>query len=303
MSLYGTPRTSVQDRAEIMNTREVSGDPTTGEVIADDRACLACSYDLRGLSSDGRCPECGTPVWVTLRPLGQWDTRWTWRVRLGLALLVISYVPLGAMLALAFLPTSARMAFNSFTETNPWLIAIFFTPAALFPWAAGILLFFGEPASLVRVRSTSRRQGRTLLVAALICAIVISPAIYYLTATAGTGGLVVILLSMSAHIAYELYAAALAWRLRFFASALPHVRLRRGLTVIFVLRVLSCGFCLTAPFLLFRYAGGNSLQAFDGYRHYPSLIAATLTVPFAAMIWWKLRQGGRTTPPIYSGSS
>ncbi len=30
-------------------------------------ACRACGYDLRGLRSDGRCPECGTPVAASLQ--------------------------------------------------------------------------------------------------------------------------------------------------------------------------------------------------------------------------------------------
>src|SRR5690606_22835141 len=29
--------------------------------------CARCAYDLRGLSVEGRCPECGLHVWVTLR--------------------------------------------------------------------------------------------------------------------------------------------------------------------------------------------------------------------------------------------
>ena len=29
--------------------------------------CRACGYDLRGQRSDGRCPECGTPIEATLR--------------------------------------------------------------------------------------------------------------------------------------------------------------------------------------------------------------------------------------------
>ena len=31
-------------------------------VVATDTPCRKCGYNLRGLSTDGRCPECGTPV-------------------------------------------------------------------------------------------------------------------------------------------------------------------------------------------------------------------------------------------------
>ena len=30
--------------------------------IQEDTPCLACGYNLRGLSSDWRCPECGTAI-------------------------------------------------------------------------------------------------------------------------------------------------------------------------------------------------------------------------------------------------
>jgi len=30
--------------------------------------CAVCGYDLRGLSVDKRCPECGTPIWNSYGP-------------------------------------------------------------------------------------------------------------------------------------------------------------------------------------------------------------------------------------------
>jgi hypothetical protein len=40
--------------------------PTSGP-IAHDHPCRKCGYNLRGLSADGRCPECGTPVGYSLK--------------------------------------------------------------------------------------------------------------------------------------------------------------------------------------------------------------------------------------------
>lgn len=35
--------------------------------IAEDKLCVDCGYNLRGLSTDGRCPECGADVEASLR--------------------------------------------------------------------------------------------------------------------------------------------------------------------------------------------------------------------------------------------
>src|SRR4051794_25805326 len=39
---------------------------TEASTLDQDLACLACSYNLRGLRSDARCPECGLPLAETL---------------------------------------------------------------------------------------------------------------------------------------------------------------------------------------------------------------------------------------------
>src|SRR5689334_24506997 len=36
-------------------------------VLETDVPCRKCSYNLRGLSADGRCPECGTPVGLSVQ--------------------------------------------------------------------------------------------------------------------------------------------------------------------------------------------------------------------------------------------
>jgi hypothetical protein len=38
-----------------------------GAVLAEDRACVQCGYNLRGLPYAGKCPECGIPVQDSLR--------------------------------------------------------------------------------------------------------------------------------------------------------------------------------------------------------------------------------------------
>jgi hypothetical protein len=41
--------------------------PPPAAIIPADRACIRCSYNLRGLPTSALCPECGTPVELSLR--------------------------------------------------------------------------------------------------------------------------------------------------------------------------------------------------------------------------------------------
>ncbi len=41
----------------------------------DDAACPCCTYDLRGLSDGGSCPECGTPFESASRIREAWSER------------------------------------------------------------------------------------------------------------------------------------------------------------------------------------------------------------------------------------
>lgn len=94
----------------------MSNSPLTGEqlpsfeTLAEDLYCGRCSYNLRGLAPDARCPECGTAVALSLQ--GNWlhlaDPIWLRRLRLGAALKlwgllvgVFVGVAAGAMTALA----------------------------------------------------------------------------------------------------------------------------------------------------------------------------------------------------------
>lgn len=40
---------------------------TTDGVVTSDTACRKCGYNLRGMLADGRCPECGTAVGMSLQ--------------------------------------------------------------------------------------------------------------------------------------------------------------------------------------------------------------------------------------------
>jgi hypothetical protein len=56
------------------------------KVVAADVPCRKCQYNLRGLAADGKCPECGSPVRVSIRgPLIRYsDPQWVDLLRRGI---------------------------------------------------------------------------------------------------------------------------------------------------------------------------------------------------------------------------
>jgi len=78
---------------------EKASDPNT--FIAHDVPCHRCAYNLRGLSREGRCPECGAPVRVSLQGdlLRFADPEWLRRLSRGAK--VPDYVLTGFLLSFA----------------------------------------------------------------------------------------------------------------------------------------------------------------------------------------------------------
>jgi hypothetical protein len=73
-------------------------------VVGSDRACIRCSYNLRGLPHTGNCPECGTPVEQSLRGilLRFSSDEYLAKIRNGLSLIVIGILLFFAALFAAF---------------------------------------------------------------------------------------------------------------------------------------------------------------------------------------------------------
>jgi hypothetical protein len=67
------------------------GSPATSGVVAADLPCRKCSYNRRGLPTEGRCPECGTPVGLSLQGdlLRYSDPQWLDTLRQGIKLMLI----------------------------------------------------------------------------------------------------------------------------------------------------------------------------------------------------------------------
>ena len=59
----------------------------------EDLPCIHCGYNLRGLATDGRCPECGTSIARSIHgDLLSWaDPLWLKRIDRGLACFYVGY--------------------------------------------------------------------------------------------------------------------------------------------------------------------------------------------------------------------
>jgi len=68
--------------------------------------CLDCKYDLRGLPTDGKCPECGAEVLDSINALSlaSAPSSWLARVRLGSGLLCLWGLLMGGVFALQTIP-------------------------------------------------------------------------------------------------------------------------------------------------------------------------------------------------------
>jgi hypothetical protein len=59
-------------------------------IVTADVPCRGCSYNVRGLSQDGKCPECGTPVGLSIRGnlLCYSDPAWVEKLLKGIDLIL-----------------------------------------------------------------------------------------------------------------------------------------------------------------------------------------------------------------------
>src|ERR1700733_1253483 len=68
--------------------------PPPPEWVMKDLPCRSCGYNLRTLSIDGICPECATPVRVSMRGdlLREADPIWLWWLNAACKLIIAGMV-------------------------------------------------------------------------------------------------------------------------------------------------------------------------------------------------------------------
>lgn len=104
-------------------------------IITHDRACHRCAYNLKGLKTGDRCPECGTPIRVqrvgggsmTEAPMAYLD-RLAWWSTAGVVLLGAT---LGFMVAAGFMPSGSPitvfLAGGAALTSGLWALAVYRT--------------------------------------------------------------------------------------------------------------------------------------------------------------------------------
>lgn len=146
-------------------------DSTDGSGITADVFCVQCSYNLRGLTKAGRCPECGESVARSLRgpKLSEANARWLTRIHGGI-LLVNLGLWIGTVTCIAILLTSTtRFAGSQLMITVPWLVvAGGFAVAVSFVLLGCMFCSSVEPRT---ARETKRWDARRWIRAASITVI------------------------------------------------------------------------------------------------------------------------------------
>ena len=179
------------------------GEDPRDEPIPDDLGCIRCSYNLRGLCGDGRCPECGLAVLSTLRHdavLSNSDVQWIERLRLGTYLLAAAMMVWGVAAFAASHADSGAHFVSFLVSAGPrswplplalprhaWVVQMLLVPymaaAALF--VAGVWCVGAQEPAAVEVEREAMTSRRVLL--ALAGAIPVLAALFWFAAPRATG--------------------------------------------------------------------------------------------------------------------
>jgi hypothetical protein len=133
--------------------------PIIGEAhtVAQDVSCLRCGYNLRGLSSDSRCPECGSPVERSIQgdQLRFADPNWLRTLRRGVAFMLWNLLIIFAINVFAGVATTIVSA--------PVLVPIAGIVGAALGLAAMYLVTAPEPREMFAGQTFKLRKAVRIL--------------------------------------------------------------------------------------------------------------------------------------------
>lgn len=132
------------------------GLPTISDAIVEDRACPRCSYNLKGLRTGDRCPECGTVIGANRRTqsateIAQAPLEYLQAARAGALLMCVGLpVGTGAMLV------SLALTWNSSSQLAGYFIAA----GGFLAWGVGSFLIHAPlPGALEEAKVSDGGAG------------------------------------------------------------------------------------------------------------------------------------------------
>ena len=206
-----------------------------GGVVTQDVYCFGCAYNLRGLSEEATCPECGRPVAATTQ--GQLaaiaDPAWLKRLARGAGMLAAN-IPAHCVAVVVCIVATAN--WNRRDVTAWTMIGLLGATCA---WAAAALwvLTPREPEAPYRWPSRNWRRATRGYALLLAGAVAVVPALQL------WGGFVAQLVAPFALVGLPLLAWALALIvLHRLSFRVPHPHLGRWTRMFLVATILAAGF-------------------------------------------------------------
>ena len=137
--------------------------------VDTDSPCRKCGYNLRGLWPDGRCPECGTPVGLSLHGdlLRYSDPGWVQTVARGFRLMIngIGVVVVGVILVMiaAAIGWGPGIIFVELVSLGGWLLHLGGTWLATEPDPSGLGEDqYGTARRIIRIGAVASIAGTVL---------------------------------------------------------------------------------------------------------------------------------------------
>ncbi|MCH8270495.1 MAG: hypothetical protein IH985_04695 [Planctomycetes bacterium] len=192
--------------------------------------CPRCGYELTGLSAEGRCPECGSPVAAALRPdhLVYSSPDYVAKLHMGAFLVVLSF----AILILMLIATMVLAVTGGLV--GPGGEALFL----IVGFANGILALIGwwllsspDPGKASVDRGATSRRVLRVLLSIRIAILAISLVLIFVGVSALATSLTVIVVGMDQIVSLAAFVASLVY-LKTLAGRMPGGAIEREVDVV-----------------------------------------------------------------------